>query len=280
MKVSLLICIFLCGPYLGLANRQPADSLFAVGNYEAAAVGYEKDFFLSFETVDKKRALLFKSFCYKALGEYDHAYDIVKRGINIGEKDSIELLLRYEAIVDSYLAKKPSKVLSEIKLYEFYFPKESMNNNAITILNLLALNDLAEWNESKQLLLTKRNMFGVDSLAVEELYKPSTRVKLKNPQKAYNISLLLPGVGQMYAGHFFKGLFSSTVQAALMTFSITSLYDGYFFSGGVSGMSAFYAFYVGGADYSKKLTEKRNDSRIRDTNLIVNSALLDTMSPK
>ena len=202
---------------MGLANKQPADSLFAIGNYEAAAVAYEKDYFLSTETIDKKRALLFKSFCYKALGEYDHAYEIVKRGINIGEKDSTELLLRYEAIVNSYLAQKPSIVVSEIKLCQFYFPNQSSNNNAITILNLLALNDLAKWDESKQLLQTKRNIFGVDSVRIEELYASSSKVKLKNPQKAYNISLLLPGVGQMYAGHFLKGLFSSTVQAALIT---------------------------------------------------------------
>lgn len=257
-----------------------ADSLFAVGNFKGAAVEYEKCFFLSSETADKKKTLLFKSFCYKALGEYNHAYEIIKRGINIGGKDSIELLLRYEAIVNSFLAQKPSIALSEIKLYQFYFPHQSNKNNAITILNLLALNDLAKWGESKQLLFDKKNMFNIDSVRIEELYASSTSVKLKNPQKAYNISLILPGVGQMYAGHFLKGLFSSTVQAALMTFSITSLYDGYLFSGGVSGMSAFYAFYIGGADYSKRLAEEGNNSRIRDTNLVVNTELIDMLGPK
>lgn len=42
-------------------------------------------------------------------------------------------------------------------------------------------------------------------------------------------------------------------------------------------MSAFYAFYIGGADYSKKLAEKRNDSRISGTNLILNTELINTI---
>lgn len=249
--------------------------MYNVGAYQKAAILFEKQAFQSQSISIKKSALLNKSFCYKALGNFDLANSIIKRAIDLGKQDSLDYQLRYEAVLNNYLNHNPLNVISEINLLKFYYPSKSTNDLDLKVMNVLALNDLALWQKAKKILLDNNKQLNVSSEKIESLYFDANDVKLKKTNKAYAISLLLPGMGQIYTGHFFKGLLSLSLQTAAMTYGIYGIKNGYYFTAALPGVALFNSFYMGGADYSKALVIERNKIKINKVNQKINSALLE-----
>ncbi len=99
------------------------------------------------------------------------------------------------------------------------------------VLEVLVNIDLGNWDFVRSELLANKTDFNLSEEAIADILPEKT--KLKNPQKAYNLSLL-PGIGQWYAGYFWKGVLSGGIQTTLGLFSIYSLVNGYFFSGTLS----------------------------------------------
>lgn len=246
---SICICLFACL----FAKAQQADSLFEAGDYRAAAVAYEFEYF----TAGKKNPQLLyrKALCYKELGEYEHSLNILDRisGVFSSELISIQQI-QYERIVLAYLIKDYPKAHAEILKYELKFGTGNVDVNTFKFLTLISLGRLAE-AEQTLLELEQQGQFNASE---RKLMAPSDW-KLKDPQKAYNLSLFLPGVGQMYAGHFGRGLVSGGVQLALVGFTAWHLYHGYFFTGGMTGAAFFYTFYLGGARHARDLANRRNN---------------------
>lgn len=249
--------------------------MYNVGAYQKAAILYEKQAFESQSISIKKSALLNKSFCYKALGNFNRSNSIIKRAIDLGKHDSLDYQMRYEAVLNNYLNHNPLNVISEINLLKFYYPSRSTNSPKLKLMHVLALNDLALWQKAKNILLENNNQLNISSEEIESLYSDTNDIKLKKTNRAYGISLLLPGMGQVYAGHLFKGLFSLSLQTVAMTYGIYGMINGYYFTAAVPGVALFNSFYMGGADYSKTLVIEKNKIRIDKVNQKINSALLE-----
>jgi len=249
MKRFLLICIYLF-VYFSIDAQSIGDSLFQAGKYFEAAVQYEKEAY--FHPEYQSEMLLKKAYCYKALGKYDQALQITKR-INRINNDSLGRLVMYERIFLSYLLEDFPQAYNQLVQWDF---KIQSKDESVEILRFLTLISLEKMEEARVLLEKQGDLYGMERAQVEEIL--SMNWKLKDPQKAYNLSLFFPGVGQMYAGYFFRGLFSGGLQTVIVAFTAYSFYKGYFFSGAIPGAALFYTFYLGGARYARQLSEKRN----------------------
>ena len=254
MKWLCFTCIFLCACYTSKAQDwQKGDSLFAEGKYLLAAVSFERMYYESQD--DKVRAgnLLKKAFCYKALSQYDNAVEVLNR-IRLTPRDSIMKIVSYEKVLAYYLSEDYQASYNEVLKHKLLFGPSDPDMVFFEALNLIAV---YKWGEAEKVLISNMELLGVSLPEIETVFDENK--KPKNPDKAFNLSMFLPGVGQMYAGYPFKGLLSGGIQAGLIGASAYALYKGYFFTGGLTGVALFYTFYFGGARYARELATKRNE---------------------
>ncbi|GHN00887.1 hypothetical protein WSM22_23760 [Cytophagales bacterium WSM2-2] len=255
---SYLICIFLCAPFFINAQTEKADSLFARGEYLKSRIEYERLLYLGHAD---NRILLKKSYCLKAEGKYEEAYNTLQRADFFTGSDSLKLKLYYESALTAYLAGKYDLSLNKVLELNYYLPDFSQPlAEILEILNLNQQHKLADAKKKYEAFCAKYN------IREPNVYLNKKFRKLKDPVKAESISHFLPGVGQMYAGHFVRGATSGLVQAGLLAFTAVSFLNGYYFSGAFSGMGLFYMFNNGGARHAQYLAEKRNDKTIEELN--------------
>ncbi len=230
------MCLCVCF----LIRAQDADFYRNQGEYSKAAVLYELDFYRT----ANDSSLLQKSQCYKQLGEYDQAIKALER---IRQFDTYE-----EKALLHYLAGRHEESRLEILRMESFEMELSYPTKVLLVLIAISNEDIAE---ARKLTNFYNDDFGITEQELLNLYDD---VKFKDPQKAFNVSLIAPGIGQWYAGHFGKGLVSGGIQAGIIAFSAWSLLEGYFYTGTLSGAALFYTFYLGGARYAKQLATSRN----------------------
>lgn len=276
MKQSIIkycwICIFLCVPFLISAQTQFADSLFAVGNLEYAQLEYERLLFL--KEGNKDDIIYKKALCEKAAGQFSKAVATLERANLFQQEDSVAFAMRYELAINAFLSGDYPKSLNQLVQMEYFINNKDIANQSL-YLHILTLNEMRKWEEAKIKFSKYIAINQLDSTSIE-LYSFLEKPKIKNIKKARNLSYLLPGVGQMYAGYFSKGLFSSLMQASLMAFGAYSLYTGYFFTGAFTGIGLFYAFYSGGARHAEYLAKQKNKELTKSYNDPIRELILKT----
>jgi tetratricopeptide (TPR) repeat protein len=256
MRQFWLICIFLFGSFISEGqDAQRADSLFEAGNFSESAIYFERVAFGSNERHASAAALSKKAICYKALGDFEKSMDVLKRISVSGLSDSFKIQVSFEKMTVNYLLDKYEESYREVLKHRLLYG-ESPDLLRMEILDLLALN---KWVEAKKIVLINAELFHLSEEDINEIFPK--KLKPKNPDKAFNLSFFLPGVGQMYAGYPIKGIVSGGIQAVLVAFSAYNLYNGYFFTGGMTGVAFFYTFYFGGAKYASELAVKNNQQK-------------------
>lgn len=216
-----------------------------------AAVRYEMMVFTSEEDEAIAELLLKKSQCYKALGDFMESTKVLER-TSSQISSELRLKVRYEKALVYYLNGQFQASYGELLRLKLVGQKLPEAYTHLEVLNLFAQ---GKWEDAKVLLGS--DSFKLNEAEIDDIF--AGRIKYKNPNMAYKLSLFLPGVGQAYSGYFFKGIVSATAQSALVGFSAYSLYSGYFWTGGMSGVALFYTFYLGGARYAKSLAIQHND---------------------
>ncbi|MFT6883151.1 MAG: tetratricopeptide (TPR) repeat protein [Marinoscillum sp.] len=255
MKVFCFVCIYLFACFTNNAQESRADSCFATGNLVHAALYFEEQAFFESNLEKKSELLLRKSYCYKALGQFDEAISTLLR-IRNTPNDSLNRSVGYEIILNNYLAGNYEESYKSILKQKLRAKGIHVELVYFEALNLLALN---RWQEAKELVQLHSDLLSINEGELELLFEG--KLEPKKVSKAFNLSMFLPGVGQMYAGYFGKGLFSGAVQAGLVGLSAYSLYNGYFFTGTFTGVAFFYTFYFGGARYAQELAMRSNELR-------------------
>ncbi|MEQ8240611.1 MAG: hypothetical protein RIA69_15435 [Cyclobacteriaceae bacterium] len=252
MKQFWLICTCLCASYsIKGQSYRSADTLFSKGSYAQASILYEKAYFFNEEVKSRETFLLKKAECKKRLGLYEDAYQTLSR-IPI-KKDSVSQVVSAEKILMAYLENDAPKVENELLKYKLRFGAPISNN--LKIIQFLNYVQLEKLEDARSYLTANQNLLS-DTNQLTQIVPEN--LKFKSEKKARNLSMFFPGVGQMYAGYWFKGLVSGGVQAGLITFTAWSFYTGYFFTGTLSGAALFQNFYVGGIRYSGQLAERKN----------------------
>lgn len=247
MNRCLLLCMCLFGSYLISAQVKTAEMLFNRGKYQRAAVAYERAFYETREP----HYLLRKVYCYKSLKDYEAALRTATR-INTGN-DSLEALVLYEKVLLNFLDSNYPEAYNDLLRYEvFGYPKD-FNTEYVRFVSQV---HLLEWESAKRQLFQDSMYFDLSEDEIE--YIIPADLKIKEIKKARTLSYFLPGVGQMYAGYFGKGLISGTMVAGAIAFTAYSTLNGYFFTGMVPGAAVFYTFYLGGVRYAGQLAEQKN----------------------
>lgn len=276
-----LIFAFLCKSYTSrcdtiAGNFNFADSLFSVGQFEIASLEYERIYFVSTESEGRSLALLKKSYCQKKLGNYESAISSLARAENEKTSDSLKYLINKEHAMlyflnDDYsnaelmLNQLDQQVTDTIKQYDYLY------------LKIIVLNELMKWDESSVLL---KKYFCYKNIILDEQNRKAlfNQPKQLNPKTAKIMSYFIPGSGQMYSGHIFRGLTSIGFQGSSLLYTILAIQNKFYLTGVFTGFGLMQMFYFGGARYAAFLVNKENAQKITTYNKRIRDFVLSVES--
>lgn len=247
------ICIFLCACLWTEAQEDKANDLMEADRFSEAAVALERAIFESDDLQQKNRLLLRKAQCYKSLGDYESGIRNLKR-IRFTNSDSLKRAVAYETLLLHYLNGEYQEAYSRVVRIQ----SQQAETPETLVLSFLVHVDLERWEEARNLLADREDVFAFSESDIAFILP--AKWKPKSPDKANSLSLL-PGIGQWYAGYFWKGVLSGGIQTLLGVFSIYSLVEGYILTGTLTGVSLFYTFYLGGARHAGELAVRKNQER-------------------
>lgn len=205
------------------------------------------------------RILIKKANCYQEIGDHNSALATINRANFYKGSDSTKFNLYYKAALYSYLTKEFKAAQGYLLEMQYYITNNNLVQNCL-FLEILIHYSLEEWEESLQKFKKYSQINGIDSLTEFKLTSMPFP-KMKNTDKAENLSAFLPGIGQWYAGYPLKGITSGALQLTFAGWGAYSIYNGYFFSGAFTGISIFYLFYSGGTRYASFLANQTNIKR-------------------
>ena len=248
IKLYYLICTFLCVPFLtssqGLAKDNNLDMLVQL---EWLIYGEQES--------DIRDSLLFqKASIYKSQNDFEKALSTLDR-ISYAPSPNLENQILSERVVLNFLLHRDAEVQNLILqgiFLENY--QRTYDIQLIEVLNNIRLHKIEDAKMSLYQLVS-------DSSRVEQLFDYK---KVKSPQTAFKLSFMIPGSGQMYAGKFFKGLFSMGVNASLFYIGIRGIQRRYFFTEALTSVGLFQGFFFGGAEYAKELAVERNNLIVQE----------------
>lgn len=281
------ICKFLF--VLSLISRggltQSPDSLIAPKEYGLAAVLYEKQIFelsqsvLSEDSLRRTYNLLLrkKIQAQKSQRTFEDAWQTAQR-FDLSEPDkALEFGMRYETVLCGYLAQRYNETYGQLQQAKFY-TQDSLLTESLQVLEILTLNELERWTESKEIFRRYAARKGLN-IEVDELYK-FVKKKPKNAEKAQLLSFFMPGLGQVYAGYPKEGFFSLGLQALALGFGVYHVWQKYYFIGFLSGASLFQSLYFGGGRRAAIMAETINRKQKVTNNQQIRQVVLEAETKK
>lgn len=210
--------------YRKLCYKNIADCLYATQNYEEAADYYELAFYQQKTDSTKAEILFRKLSCFLILNNFEYAEIEL---VNIPDKLTYEQQRRktfYSAILHFSIEK-----------YE-----ESKKE-------FLALIDSTNHEANKK---------------IEDLFAKNDRINRLSPKKAKVLSIVLPGLGQFYAGDVKNGLNSFLLTGGIITWGIlTSINSTAPLDIFITMAPWFQRYYMGGYKKAEIIAENQKKKR-------------------
>lgn len=233
MKTLLSITISFCSALLLLATT--------VLGQDTIALQFEYDYFLATDTKDQTQILIQKSLYYKDKDDWISAQQTLAR---IAPEDSSG---KYQTALLHFIQRDFVQCLE--------------------LIDRFGMRDRCAESQQMQ-LLSVMHIYGVDSCAAlipGGLYD-SEMEEIKadiSPFKAMKRSMLLPGLGQIYAGRPAQAATSVLFVSGFTVLAAVSFTSGLWVSGAVWGVYPAFRFYAGGVQNSYKLAQKHNEKNTK-----------------
>lgn len=238
-----------------------ANNQFEQGNFAMASKEYNRAFFFGYEKKDVLSHQIAQ--CYAQLGQLDLAADFYDKAYRFSTNDS----LKNEAI----LGKSFCLLLQEdyvLTLSELFNLSENANLHQQTYFHFLKgiayygiQDDSASYFEFSQV----HKLNGINdsiSLALlsefDQVYKYNKRY---NPKRAYVMSGIIPGSGQLSNGAIKDGINSMLLIGGLyiLAINVANLYS--FWDAAIAFFPWIQRYYLGGMDHSKALAKSKIESK-------------------
>ncbi len=236
-----------------------AHKLFEMEQYESAVKLYRR---VAFFGEDSLRASVYPQIarCYLYKGNYKESIFFYTLSSNTTSSDSLYNEYTFQRALCYILLNRPYNALQEVysthmdsslyflHKYHFYLGVINLKKNEISEsqLHLLSASKSREhYNEI------------IEAYDNADLFKP-------NPRIARNLSIILPGLGQLYSGDTFNAANSFLLNTGLAALMVRITIKQSFIDALLSIGPWFHRYYTGGYTRSKQIAisrqeEKRND---------------------
>ena len=276
-----LICIFLSGMFSEAISSEKsdidyADSLYNTGNYFEAAIEYERTFYYSKDVQIKNQSLYRKALCYKRLGNYQESFRSLERISYFGVSPEKRDLYQYESALMAYLVDEYVKCNKYLVLLSSAELDSAMQVNIFLLgaLNSVMIKDFDQSRNYSKKYISSVN-FGneLDTVRLSVLFSKKNLPKLKNEKTLFWVGLV-PGFGQIYAGKPGEGITNSLMNAAVFTFGVYQMINGFYFTGYFVGALSINKLYFGGRSRAEYILKVRNQEKLKSFHNRLNDYLL------
>jgi hypothetical protein len=271
----------------GIANNgycqtylNSADSLFKVGNFEWAALAYERCIFLADDTVNINSLLIKKTAAYKQNSQFDKATATLQRIDVFAKNESFVFEIKQQIALCAFLDKNFAIAnLQFVEMYQ-YFNDTSILTQSLP-LQALILNEMLDYKKAKQKLIQYTNtLMDISAMQkneiiqqIDEMYLAKNLPRLLNMKKLETLSIF-PGLGQLYAGYYKEAFINGMLNVLAMGYVVYNVYTGLYFTGLTFGSQIFSMFYSGGGRRATYLAEKHNYESSKTVNENLKSYIL------
>ncbi len=254
----------------GIFNQWSA--LMGAREYRSASVEAERVYFHSSERITRMKALLARTWALKHLGDFDRAFENLRRASPRGLSQELQYQIHHERTLLMYLREDWEGVLAESARLNHMVrnPDWQLLSGYLPILALLELERWEEAHTEMQIYLDKLEIAGP---------LPGSPPDRISPRRAALLSTFLPGSGQMYAGKTGEGLGSLSLQLVSLGWGAYNFYTGYYVTALFTGGGLFQAFYFGGIDRAEHHATERNRIASAEFNREVTAWILNLVEP-
>ena len=224
------------------------------------ALQTERRYFEATTAQQKATALLQKAQILKNENQFNAAFQNLKRSDTLVVNDSLFYRLRYETALCAYLSNNFNE--AEYQLLQINMLRDTAWRDSCLLLTVLVQLELEKWPESKAGIIRyarQKNIF----IDTTDFFSTAKKLGLKSKTKAQRMSMIVPGLGQVYAGKPWRGITSFLLVGGSLTYGVFTFIDGYYISSVLTGTGMAWRFYTGGIRYSGQLVETHNDKRKR-----------------
>jgi tetratricopeptide (TPR) repeat protein len=256
MKRFVAICMLLCASIISSSQNglNPTEELILC----------ERGYFESTDPVEQNNWLLKKAFVYHSNGEYLQAINTYDR-------------LRYEMLGDSLLSTVFLKLAANTYLLGDFdeaiafcnmIPENDFQKYVIMdalLIKVLSYSHLGDYQQAHQMINSYIAKLEIgenkkDSLTIlmDLFFTAELLPVLLDPSRAELLSMLLPGLGHCYSGHYVEGAANFTTHILIAAFSGYAAYKTYYLTAYFGGVNLLMKFYFGTPKRSAYLAERRN----------------------
>ncbi len=285
MGIFCLICIFLYATFLGNCQEsqthwiEKADELYSEGQFNDAAIAYERSLFSGQSGNEIGLIKLKKADCYKQLKNFTRALKELETIFLPSMPDSIQTTVIYQKALCHYLNHNSQEAEAWIEQLPLEFKTSEK-----TGLEILIYSDLLQWDKARErmLLLIDKNNSGEreDSLKMvcNHIFDYKYQPKIKKVKTATTLSTFFPGAGQIYVGNVGRGLLAFTFTAGSIGLAALELVNGFYITGYVVGLGFFQKFYFGGIEQTRRLARERNSKKVQKYNDTIKKLIFSSIN--
>ncbi|UBM57417.1 hypothetical protein LAG90_11360 [Marinilongibacter aquaticus] len=225
-----------------------AHSLFEQKEYASALETYKRALFFDKEGLYTQSAYIQMADCFYETADFSNAayyYDLAYQSSSEKEKTRITL----QKTSCFLLLRKYSQAQIEL----FNLPDVLNAENKETALFYSAMLSFAQ-NDFAAAEIQFKSL-DVDTAAIHKLFVKNAAIDRLNPKTAKTLSIILPGLGQLYAGDIKNGINSFLLTGGLLYLGIHSAIQTSIVDATVSVVPWFQRYYMGGFKKAEKIAE-------------------------
>jgi len=241
------------------AARALAAWLVEAGEYDAAITEYRRFLFFNEGHPDAWRVSAEIASCYRRLERWQNAvawYSLAGRRAP-DEPGRVEAEI--QAAVTEIAAGSFSAAEFRLLSLRTFSPPDDLAGRAARYLGLAyGLSDRIE-EADRELRAFAARLPGPRREAVEEILGRCRSAPRRSPQTARVLSMLVPGLGQMYAGDFLDGLNALLVNGASAGLVAWAVMERSYAEAGLAFSYLFSRYYAGGMSNAERQAVERNE---------------------
>ena len=195
-----------------------AEHLLSLGQYGAALENYERVLFFDEENQYKSDCFYQMAVCSQKLGRWNEAGRYYNLAFYATEEDEIHREIQFQLVAVKLLSQDFIAAKEELFVLEELLAGEE-EPRFLFYSGIAAF--VMENYDSAEVYLNKYLGEDLDArIRLQQLFTQNEKISRINPKRARILSIILPGLGQFYAGDVKSGLNSLILTAGIMALGI------------------------------------------------------------
>lgn len=238
-----------------------ADSKFEQGAYVIASKEYNRALFFGYD--DKELLSLKIAACYMEMGQVELAGTFYDRAYRFATTDSIRNIAILGKAYGLLISEEFVLSIAElINMNEHASLEQQMHFHFLKGIAHYGLKqDSASYHEFQQLMVLSDQNDSISELLNDEFNHVFRYNKRYNPKRAYIMSGLFPGSGQISVGAYQEGINSMVLIGGLYLISLRVAFLYSFWDAAIALFPWVQRYYMGGMDSSRELAHQKIDAK-------------------